>query len=639
MPTNPKSSRNNLFKKYQSAIFFIFIFFTNLLAEQTAKPQFDLPSGKYRQPIRVIIQSATPNARIFYSLNGSEPDSNSIRYTAPIKIVTHATGDSITLESDNDPEPGDENKPITCFSARIKAIAFANGMEPSPVAQSNYVLDLVDGHFNIPYSGLPPAGGTKHWLDVYQPHGYENTPVLLFIHGGAWKQGDKNIYMELGNTFAGDYHLTTVIANYQLSSDPWNAVHPTHVADVALAFNWVYQNIQQYGGDPNQIYLFGQSAGGHLVSLLATDSTYLKAHGYGLENIKKVISMSGAYQLVDLVKWPQNPLGLSATDALSYKTLCLNTFGSWEETILNQASPQSHISKMQPPFLIIGLNESGTFQDMPGFRKEADNFYEKILQSNLPVEYKLLSESDIPTGILALDFPGEVEGHYEEIYAINTQYWDCPSSKMVAGSLPDVPETPIIARPSMMNNNILLAVLLQWFATVDADQYMVEIASDSAFLNQIIFPNNTVKDTIVEPYINFEAPKLYYWRVCAQNESGFSAWSQWGKFMTVKYDSGDPNLVNTIEYVTDHQINLFLFPNPFNSTLRINLENSNLQNNAGKLEIFDITGRIVKSEQLKLNSGINQLYWEPTPKTQSGVYLLRYQDGKTQLVKRVTYMK
>jgi len=87
----------------------------------------------------------------------------------------------------------------------------------------------------------------------------------------------KNIYMELGNTFAGFYHFTTVIANYQLSTDPWNAVHPTHVQDVALAFNWVYRNIAEYGGDPDNIYVFGQSAGGHLVSLLATDSTYLQA--------------------------------------------------------------------------------------------------------------------------------------------------------------------------------------------------------------------------------------------------------------------------------------------------------------------------------------------------------------------------
>jgi acetyl esterase/lipase len=635
MPIQPRSFSKFVSSRCSAALFFILILISNLLAKQAEKPQIDMPSGKYNAPIRVFINSITPQARIYYTLDGSVPDSSSTRYTGPIKIVTHASGDSVTFMPDNDPDPGDENSAYTHFSARIRAIAYANGMEPSPIAQADYVLDLVYGFFNIPYADPPPAGGTKHWLDVYQPYGNMNTPVLIFIHGGAWRQGDKNIYMELGNTFAGDYHFTTVIANYQLSSDPWNAVHPTHVQDVALVFDWVKENIQHYGGDPEQIYLFGQSAGGHLVSLLATDSTYLHSLNHRLSDIRKVISMSGAYQLADMIKWPQNPLGLNATEVLGYKTHCLNTFDSWDEAVLTQASPERHLSSSQPPFLIIGLNESGTFVDMPGFRAASDKFYQKLQEANLPAEYKLLRESDIPDEILAMDFPGDIEGHYEEIYAINTKFWDCPSSKMVAAMLPDVPETPIIVR----NESLGFIACLPWFATVDAAQYEVAIASDSAFVNQVPFPNHVVRDTIVYPLIRLEEKQFYYWRVRAQNKSGFSAWSLWGKFHVVKSDSGGSNRVETIREVNTHAINLFLYPNPFNSTLRIQIESTNPQTQGGKLEIFDISGRIVKSDPLKLNKGSNQWYWEPAPETQSGVFLLRYQDSKNQVVRRVIYLK
>ncbi len=631
-----KSEVKRLFHPFFIAIFLIIVNHAYLLAEQAAKPTFNFPSGKYRQPIHIIIQSATKNVRIYYTPDGSVPDSNSILYSGPIKILTHSSGDSVTFMADNDPDPGDENTPLTYFSATIKAIAMAKGMDPSPIARADYVLDLVDGYFKIPYTDPPPAGGTKHWLDVYQPHGYENTPVLIFIHGGAWRQGDKNIYMELGNTFAGDYHLTTVVANYQLSSDPWNAVHPTHVQDVALAFDWVYKHIREYGGDPNQIYLFGQSAGGHLVSLLSTDSTYLKTHGHGPDKIRKVISMSGAYNLSDLVKWPMNPLDLGAVDVLSYKALCQNTFGGWEESVLDQASPEKFLTKKQPSFLIIGLNETGEFLDMPGFRRQADNFYNKIKRLSLEAEYKLLNENDIPDKIQAVDFPGDFEGHYEEIYAINTQFWDCPSSQMVASSLPDMPETPVIAEPSKNNMNTYFIAILKWFHTIDADQYEVKIASDSNFLNQLTFTNNVVSDTSVMPNVKLSADDVYYWRVRAKNQSGISAWSLWGKFKVI----GSTNdLVNADQNFQNLKLNFKLFPNPFNSALRINIQTSDLSTHYGRLEIFDISGRTVKSERLSLQKGTSQWYWEPMPEIESGVYLLRFSAGRNQEIRRVTYLK
>jgi acetyl esterase/lipase len=100
--------------------------------------------------------------------------------------------------------------PLTDNSLTLKAIAVSNSTEQSEIAAVRYVIDKVDCSFGISYD-LPTVTPNKHILDIYQPKNSENTPVLIFIHGGAWKQGDKNMYMELGNTFAGYYNLTTVV--------------------------------------------------------------------------------------------------------------------------------------------------------------------------------------------------------------------------------------------------------------------------------------------------------------------------------------------------------------------------------------------------------------------------------------------
>src|SRR5947209_5431295 len=66
---------------------------------------------------------------------------------------------------------------------------------------------------------------------------------------------------------------------------------------VARAFAWTQKHAAEYGGRPDQIFACGHSAGGHLVSLLATDESYLKAEGLSAKDIKGVISVSGVYQV------------------------------------------------------------------------------------------------------------------------------------------------------------------------------------------------------------------------------------------------------------------------------------------------------------------------------------------------------
>jgi acetyl esterase/lipase len=145
----------------------------------------------------------------------------------------------------------------------------------------------------------------------------------MFIHGGSWKSGDRSSYPALGNRFA-KLGIGVAIPSYRLM--PKNP-HPAQIDDVATAFAWVYKNIAQYGGDPKRIYIAGHSAGGHLVSLLALDDTYLKKYDIPLSAIKGVASISGVYDVSQI-----NGFKDVATD--------------------DSPSPMKHVHANAPPFLV-----------------------------------------------------------------------------------------------------------------------------------------------------------------------------------------------------------------------------------------------------------------------------------------------
>lgn len=119
----------------------------------------------------------------------------------------------------------------------------------------------------------------KQSLNVYQaetPSSDQKLPVLIWVHGGGWRNGDKNNRsgINLCKTWAAA-GMVAVGLDYRLTPD---VVHPAHIEDVAAGIAWVNKNIAKYGGDPSKVFLLGHSAGAHLVALVATNPQYLKAH-------------------------------------------------------------------------------------------------------------------------------------------------------------------------------------------------------------------------------------------------------------------------------------------------------------------------------------------------------------------------
>ena len=161
---------------------------------------------------------------------------------------------------------------------------------------------------DIPYTDVPQdTDSTLLSLDVYTPLQADNLPVIVWVHGGAWAFGDKSsVNYKSGWLNSNDYVFVSV--NYRLSpfpvelDNPDRIKHPIHAEDVAAAVGFVRQEAASWGGNPDQIGLMGHSAGGHLVSLVATDTRYLAAHGMAPSDLYAVISLdAGAYNVADIM--------------------------------------------------------------------------------------------------------------------------------------------------------------------------------------------------------------------------------------------------------------------------------------------------------------------------------------------------
>lgn len=201
----------------------------------------------------------------------------------------------------------------------------------------------VEKHRNIPYNSEPGADPVRHKLDLFVPKGAKDGPMMVFVHGGSWRSGNKDLYGALGETFA-KQGVSTAIINYRLSSTKGEIKHPDHIKDVAKAFSWVKSNAKKYGGSPEKIYVSGHSAGGHLVALLATDPQYLKAEKCATTDVRGVMALSGVYQIVPALDMIRDAFGsdLKACEA---------------------ASPISHVKGNHPPFLIAYGDKDFPFLD------------------------------------------------------------------------------------------------------------------------------------------------------------------------------------------------------------------------------------------------------------------------------------
>ena len=180
-------------------------------------------------------------------------------------------------------------------------------------------------------------------LDVYLPDTKaDSLPVLMFIHGGYWAVGSKDT---LGFMAPAITSLPAILVcpGYRLTPE---AKYPQPVEDCRAALKWVYDNIADYGGDPNRLFIGGHSAGGHLAAMVTLQRDLLLSASLPENVVKGCFPVSGVYDVFDSPPERRDPFVNSLEEA-------------------REASPLNHTHGNNTPFfMVIGEN------DFPNLRNQ-----------------------------------------------------------------------------------------------------------------------------------------------------------------------------------------------------------------------------------------------------------------------------
>jgi arylformamidase len=178
-------------------------------------------------------------------------------------------------------------------------------------------------------------------LDIYRSL-HAAAPVFVFIHGGAWRNGRSKDFAAPAEMFleAGAYY---VVPDFAWVQDVGGDLMV--LADqVRRAVGWVYENIAHYGGNPNRLYVGGQSSGAHLAAVALT-TDWQRNFNLPADIIQGGMCISGMYDL--------EPVRLSAR----------SRYVAFDDATVAALSPIRHLDRLKAPLVVAyGTCETPEFQ-------------------------------------------------------------------------------------------------------------------------------------------------------------------------------------------------------------------------------------------------------------------------------------
>lgn len=162
-------------------------------------------------------------------------------------------------------------------------------------------------------------------LDIDYPTDQEGFATIVWFHGGGLTGGNKSIPSAIANK-----GYAIVAPNYRLSP---KVSASESIVDAAAAVAWVFNNIEELGGDPSKIFISGHSAGGYLASMLTLDKSYLAAHDIDANRIAGLIPFSG--------------------HTITHFTIRAERGIPGRQAIIDQYAPLYHVRADAPPVLLI----------------------------------------------------------------------------------------------------------------------------------------------------------------------------------------------------------------------------------------------------------------------------------------------
>lgn len=243
---------------------------------------------------------------------------------------------------------------------------------------------LGSSEYDVVYCTL---GNTALAMDLHYPDSGGPWPVVVFIHGGGWSEGDKAGV----ETAPRDHGYLVASINYRMYPD---YRFPAMIEDVKCAVRFLRAHAAHYNLDPNRIALMGHSAGGHLAALAGLSD---RSAGWDVGAYPGESSRVGAVITV------AGPSDLRETYPQWVGALIQEVFGPEQ---LEIASPVSHASPDDPPFLIL----HGEMDPLVPV-EQAHMLYESLLAASIQAELVIIHHAGHglePVG-------GPIEPTYEEI--------------------------------------------------------------------------------------------------------------------------------------------------------------------------------------------------------------------------------
>lgn len=222
-------------------------------------------------------------------------------------------------------------------------------------------------------SDLSYGEDKKQSLDLYLPANPKNAPIIVMVHGGAWKMGDKrsdNVVQNKMNRWVSKGAIF-VSLNYRLVPK----VDPQQQADdVATALAYVESHAASWGGDASKVILMGHSAGAHLVSLISANPQ--KYVSLGLKPWLGTVSLDTA--TMDLVQMMERKHYDFYDDA----------FGS-DKNVWMQDSPLYQLDRSAPPMLLVcsSVREDKPCEGSKPFMVKGTNMGLRIEMSEQPLSH------------------------------------------------------------------------------------------------------------------------------------------------------------------------------------------------------------------------------------------------------------